>query len=213
MTGSLVLVETDGMSRRPAGERHPWLTGVPWFVDACDRLMAALDVGDAILIGMNQDRDRDPTARVRIDTARTQDEIDDMPGIRRIERRAVELIDHLPARPPFGAEVRVTADDVAVNLLWRHPGNAVLFTRRRPDGWHGADMIVIPARHLPVADAILAQRDPIILHAIDRLLGGGRIDTSTSILSATRRDDELRVLIGAGGVLPNIGPTTGGTPA
>lgn len=201
------------MSRRPIGERHPWLTGVPWFVDACDRLTASLDIGDAILIGMNQDRDRDPTARVRIDSNRTQDEIDDMPGIRRIERRAVELVNHLPARAPFGAEMRITADDIAVNLLWRHPGNAVLLARRREDGWHGADMIVMPSRHLPIADAMLVERDPIILHAIDRLLGGGRINTSTSILSATRRDDELRVVIGAGGVLPNIGPSTGGANA
>lgn len=186
-------------------DRHPWLANLNWFVEASDKLTAALDPGDFLHIGVNHERDRDPTARVRIESERTPDEIDDMPGIRRIERRAAELAYHLPTRPPFGAEIRVSADNIAVNLRWWHPGSALLLSRRRDDGWHGADMIIIPSRYIAIPDAMLVARDRTILEAIDRLLGGGRIDPNTYIHSASRREDELRVIFGAGGVLPNSG--------
>lgn len=205
MTTSIATQVQADSAKRPRLDRHPWLADLKWFVEASDRLMENLDPGDFLHIGINHDRDRDPTARVRVDTARTQDEIDDMPGIRRIERRAAELALHLPARPPFGAEVRVSVEDIAVNLMWRHPGKAVLLSHRRSDGWHGADMIVMPVRHVIISDSVLLARDPIILEMIDRLLGGGKIDTNTYIHSASRRGDELRVIIGAGGVLPNSG--------
>lgn len=205
MSNALVAQEDWTEARAPREDRHPWLAKLGWFVEAGDRLMEALDPGDFIHIGINHDRDREPTARVRVDTMRSQDEIDDMPGIRRIERRVTELAYHLPEKPPFGAEVRLSADDIAVNLMWRHPGNAILVSHRREDGWHGADMLVVPTRHLLVPDTVLLARDPIILQALDRLLGGGKIDPNTYIHSASRRGDELRVIIAAGGVLPASG--------
>lgn len=188
-------------ARRPNPDRHPWLRRAQWFVEASDRLMAALNPDAMMVIGLDSQRDRDPTFGVQIESSHTQDELDEMPGLRRIERRAGELAALIPAKPPFGARIAATRSDVAVHLRWHHPGQAVLISRLRDDGWHAADMIIMPERHFRFSDSDLLARDPFILHALDRLLGGGRLDQRAYIHSAMRRDNEIRVVIGAGGIL------------
>lgn len=182
-------------------ERHPWLRGAEWFVDAGDRLIEAMDPGSSIIIGIDRQRDRAPTFGVHIESTHSEDDLDDMPGLRRIERRAGELAALIPAKPPFGARIAFTSQDIAVHLRWHHAGQAVLLSHLREDGWHAADMIIMPDRHFRLSDSDLVTRDPFILYALDRVLGGGRLDQGSYIHSAVRRDNEIRVIIGAGGIL------------
>lgn len=186
---------------RPIAERHPWLRGAEWFVEASDRLLGAMAPHSAIVIGLDSQRDREPTFGVHVDSVHTQDELDEMPGLRRIERRSGELAHNIPAKPPFGARIVATSDDLAVHIRWHHFGQAVLLAHRREDGWHGADMIMMPDRHLRLSEEDMQDRHPLILPTLDRLLGGGRLDRQTQIHSATRRGTEIRVVLGAGGIL------------
>lgn len=183
------------------GERHPWLTDAAWFTEASDRLLEALDPGDMIEIGLDAQRDRDPTAGVHIHSARTVDELDDMPGLRRIERRAPELSQYMPTKTPLGAQIKMTSDDLVVHLRWHHIGQAALLCHRRETGWQSADMIIIPSRYIHVSEEDLATKDHAILTSIDRVLGGNRIDPKTQFYAAYRREEEIRVIIGAGGIL------------
>lgn len=188
-------------ARAPRADRHPWLAGLGWLVEAGERLNAALDPDDVIDVAIDTQRDRPATAGVRILTSRTPDELDDMPGIRRIERRATEIAAHVPAPQPFGARLRMTRDDIALHIMWHMPGEAVLLSHRRGDGWHGADMLIIPSRYIHVTDSDLLVRSRDMLASIDRLYGGGRIDPHAEIHSAYRRDDQICALISAGAIL------------
>lgn len=195
-----VTMEVWDRVRRSSADRHPWLDRVPWFTEAADRLTAALPAGDAVGIGMAVERDREPTAGVKVDTRLPADELDDLPGLRRIERRAPELARAMPAKPPFGVHVHLDADNVIAHVRWHHPGSAVLLAHRRADGWHSADMLVVPQRHLMIPDALLLAREATIIEHIDRLLGGGRIHLDAQIHSAMRRNEEIRVILGAGAI-------------
>ena len=203
MTGSVAITTPgEGVRMETGAEpRHPWLVGAEWFVEATDRLVGAMAPGSSIVIGLDSQRDRDPTFGVHVESVHTQDELDDMPGLRRIERRSGELAGRLPARAPFGARIVVTAAELAVHLRWHHFGQAMLLAHRRDGDWRGADMIMMPERHLRVRDEDMLRRDPAILAALDRLLGGGRIRPGTKIHSATRRDNEIRIVTDAGGIL------------
>jgi hypothetical protein len=193
-------VATPDQHSTPA-PRHPWLAKASWFVEASDRLIGAMAPGSTIVIGIDSQRDRDPTFGVNVDSIHTQDELDDMPGLRRIERRSGELAAHLPVTPPFGARIVITPQDLAVHLRWHHLGQAVLMSRRHEGVWQAVDMIMMPDRHLRLRDEDLRPDNPLILPYLDRLLGGGRIAAGTRIHSALRRDTEIRVVLDPGGIL------------
>ena len=187
-------------AKAPDPDRHPWLIGATWFVDAVDRLTAVMAPRSAVVIGLDSQRDRDPTYGVHVESLHTEDELDEMPGLRRIERRAGELARHMPARPPFGARITATATEMVVHLRWHHHGHAVLMSRLLDDGWHSADMIVLPERVLRITDDALIERSPHIIHAMDRILGGGVLDPGAFIHSASRRGDQIRLVLKAGGI-------------
>lgn len=163
--------------------------------------MDAMAPGSTLVIGLDHQKDRDPTYGVHVESMHSEDELDEMPGLRRIERRAGELAANIPAKPPFGARVMVSSEDIAVHLRWHLAGQAVLLSHRRDDGWHAADMIIMPDRHFRISDSDLLARDPFILHALDRILGGGRLDQRSHIHSAIRRGTEICAVISAGGIL------------
>lgn len=181
--------------------RHPWLDGADWFVAAGDRLVDWLGDDASFHVATDHQRDREPTYRVVVNAQKEQDELDEAPGLRRIERRAGELAPLLPAKPPFSAKIVFTRREIAVQLRWHLHGQAALLSQRRGAGWLSADMIMMPTRHLQVPDELLVARDHRLLLAVDRKLGGGRIAPRAKIHSATRRGEEIRIVIDAGGVL------------
>jgi hypothetical protein len=181
--------------------RHPWLWNAQWFVEATDLLMSRMIPGSSLIIGMDKQRERDTTFGVHIESLHTQDEIDDMPGIRKIERRAGELLQYAPMKEPCGLRLTVTRTDMVAELKWHYPGRAYLVSHKREDGWHSADIIEMPARYLALADSDLLTKDSYILYELDRVLGRGKLDHQAYIHSATRRGEEIRVVIGAGGIL------------
>lgn len=181
--------------------RHPWLDGLDWLVEASDRLLAALDEGDRIHIVL--ERGKDVSAEVVIDTRRTQDQLDDLPGLRRIERRATELADQLPATRIMQAYIDLDGDIVA-NV---HDDSGVMMTliSHRPSegGWRSADGIVIPRRILdpPITDMVTAE--PWILDRAKGVLGDGRMKEGIVPISMHHRQNEmLLIVLPAGSLLP-----------
>lgn len=182
-------------------DAHPWLSGCRWFGEACDALMEGLNVNDALVISLSAEKDRRATSGVRLDTLLTPDEVDDLRGIRRIERRAPELADHLPARPPFSAVIKVGRSEVVANLRWHDAGHALLVARRESGEWKAADVVTMHRRHLPLTDADLAEGTPRVGQLLAAALPRGRLAGRAAIRSAVRRGEEIRVMLDAGDIL------------
>lgn len=187
------------MASHPAP--HPWLKGAQWFVEASERLISALHPASMLIIGLDSQKNREPTHGVRVQGPHDQEELDDMPGLRKIERRAGELAHLLPAAPPFGARIAVNTQGIAVQLRWHLQGRAMLLSRRMSDGWASVDVLVMPARVFGNATDDDLLREKSLLVVLDRLLGSGRLDPRTKIRSAKRRGDEIRIEIDPGGIL------------
>jgi hypothetical protein len=179
---------------------HPWLARAPWFVEASGRLLEALDPTSMLIVGLDSQRDREPTHGVHVKGPHDQDELDDMPGLRRIERRAGELARLLPAPPPFGARIVATRAGIAVQLRWHLQGHALLLSNRTTTGWSSADALVLPERVLGQG-ATGFPGEAVLLQTMDRILGGGRLDRMAKIHSAHRRGDQIRVVVDAGAIL------------
>lgn len=179
---------------------HPWLSRAPWFVEASGRLLEALDPTSMLIVGLDSQRDRDPTHGVHVRGPHDQDDLDDMPGLRRIERRAGELARLMPATPPFGARIIATRSGIAVQLRWHLQGHALLLSNRTATGWSSADALVLPERVLGPGPMDFPG-EAVLLQTMDRILGGGRLDRMAKIHSVERRGDQIRVVINPGAIL------------
>lgn len=179
---------------------HPWLEKAPWLVKAARQLFENLGQEDEIQIALDQQRGHYPTAGVSFITRATPDELDDYPGVRKIERRAAELAFELPAQPPFGASIRITRNEIAAAIRWYLPGKVILLARREADRWQAADLINIHARHVMIAQQDIDDKTPRILDELARVLRPMRLQRDKPLYSAISRDNEIRVVIGAGGI-------------
>ncbi len=179
---------------------HPWLANASWLIKAADQLFAHLDPHDEIQIALDHQQGHPPTAGVSFITRATPDDLDDYPGVRKIERKASVLAFELPARPPFGASIRITRNEIAAAIRWYLPGKVILLARREMNQWQAADLINIHARHVMIAAKDIEDKNPHILDEIARALRPMRVQRDRPLYSAISRDNEIRVVIGAGGI-------------
>lgn len=179
---------------------HPWLANSSWLIKSADQLFAHLDPYDEIQIALDHQQGHPPTAGVSFITRATPDDLDDYPGVRKIERKASLLALELPARPPFGANIKITRNEIAAAIRWYLPGQVILLARREMNQWQAADLINIHARHVMIAAKDIEDKNPRILDEIARALRPMQVQREKPLYSAISRDNEIRVVIGAGGI-------------